>query len=134
MVAPQPCPALRQNRRMDGVTATSRSAPGRITVGDLPPSSSTTFFAVGAAAVITAAPTAFDPVNVTMSTSGWELSRSPTAGSPGTRFSTPGGIPASSASRRNATEHSAPRGEGIRTTEQPAASAGATFQLIMLIG
>ena len=134
MVAPQPWPALRQNRRIDGVTTRSRSAPGSTTVGDLPPSSSTIFLFVGAAARMTAAPIALEPVKVTMSTSGWDESRSPTAASPGTRFSTPAATPASSASRTSATEHSAPRGEGIRTTEQPAASAGPTFQAIMLTG
>ena len=88
----------------------------------------------GAAASATAAPMAFDPVNDTRSTSGCALSRCPTSGPPGTRLSTPGGTPASSASRTTATEQSAPRGDGSRTTVQPAASAGPTFQAIMLTG
>ena len=89
---------------------------------------------VGAAAFITASPTAFDPVNVTMSTAGWEDTTAPTSAPPVTRLSTPAGTPASSARRRNASVHRVPLGEGSSTTEQPDASAGATFHATMLIG
>ena len=42
-------------------------------------------------------------------------------------FSTPGGRPASAASSANASAVSGVNSAGLRTTVQPAASAGATF-------
>ncbi len=59
-------------------TALSRSASGKITCGFLPPSSSDTFFSVGAAAATIALPTAVDPVKVTMSTRGSVVIIAPT--------------------------------------------------------
>jgi hypothetical protein len=64
-------------RRQRGREGRLEVAPGRTIVGDLPPSSSTTFFVVLAACAITAAPTATDPVKLTMSTSRCELSVTP---------------------------------------------------------
>ena len=99
--------------------------------GDLPPSSSVTFFTEDAATAEIRRPVAVDPVNETMSTSGCATRASPALGpSPGTRLKTPGGTPASwtiSASIK------AVRGAyslGFTMTVHPIASAGATFTAI----
>ncbi len=86
-------------------TATSRSASSSTITGPLPPSSSDTFFTVPEASRMISRPTAVEPVNATLSTSGCEARRAPTAGpSPVTQLSTPSGTPSScaiSASRRS---------------------------------
>ena len=62
-----------------------------MTNGDLPPSSSATFFTECAASSATRLPARVEPVNDTMSTSGCAASASPTTGpSPLTRLNTPG--------------------------------------------
>ncbi len=49
-------------------------------------------------------------------------------------MSTPAGTPASSASLASASAHSGVSSDGLITTVQPAASAGATLRVIMAIG
>ncbi|MCY1186531.1 hypothetical protein D9M73_274120 [compost metagenome] len=61
-------------------TADGRSASSRITEADLPPSSSATRLTVCAASSDTRLPARVEPVNDTMSTSGWLASTSPTTG------------------------------------------------------
>ena len=56
-------PRLRKAAAMPRETARSRSASGRITFGDLPPSSCATRLTVGAAAWATAMPARVEPVN-----------------------------------------------------------------------
>jgi hypothetical protein len=74
----------------------SRSASSNTTWADLPPSSSSTPVMLSAAALATCEPTAVDPVNAILSTSGWADSALPTAGpKPVTTLNTPGGKPAS---------------------------------------
>ena len=77
------------------VTAFTRSASGSTMLGDLPPSSCATRFTVSAAFLATAMPARVEPVKLTMSTSLWLDSATPTPGpSPLTRLNTPAGTPA----------------------------------------
>ena len=101
----------------------------------LPPSSSVTRLIVPAALRTISTPTSVDPVKPTLATSGCSTSASPTTSpGPGTTFSTPGGSPASSASSAYLSAERGERLAGLRTTELPAAIAGAVFQLPMLSG
>jgi hypothetical protein len=109
-------------------TAFARSASGRTTLADLPPSSSATRFTVSAAARDTSRPAAVDPVNDTMSTPGCAASAAPTTGPvPTTTLNTPGGRPASSNASASSSAADGATSLGLRTTVQPASSAGATF-------
>ncbi len=104
-------------------------------LADLPPSSCATRLTVSAAALATAMPARVEPVNDIMSMPGCDDIASPTVGpSPLTRLNTPGGTPASSQDLRE--EQRAHRRDfaGFSTIVQPAASAGATLQVIWLIG
>ena len=77
-------------------TALAKSASGRNTLGDLPPSSCTTRLIVGAAACATSTPARVEPVKETMSTSGCaDIAEPTTSPVPLTRLNTPGGVPAS---------------------------------------
>src|SRR3954464_15390340 len=102
---------------------------GRITYGDLPPSSSATRLTVSQAAFATSLPARVDPVNETMSTPGWRAIACPTTGPvPGTRLKTPAGsTPAASITSARMNAFSGVTSLGLTTTEQPAAIAGATF-------
>ncbi len=104
-------------------------------VGDLPPSSSVTFFSRSPARAPIWRPVWVEPVKEILATPGWVTKASPASGPvPVTMFRTPGGKPASMASwprkRALSEEHS----EGLSTTVQPAASAGATFQAAIMNG
>jgi hypothetical protein len=80
-------------------------------------------------------PTAVEPVNETLSTPGCRASASPTvAPGPGTTFRTPSGSPASAASSASRSAESGDCDAGFSTTEFPAASAGPTFQAVMISG
>src|SRR4030088_3314614 len=77
-------------------TALFRSAPSRITFGDLPPSSWRTRLTVGAARLATSTRARVEPVNEIMSISGCSLMAAPTSGPrPLIRLNTPFGTPAS---------------------------------------
>src|SRR5262249_34532821 len=109
-------------------TATDRSVPGRMRLGDLPPSSSATRLTDSAASAATRLPARVEPVNDTMSTPSCEAIASPTTGPyPETRLKTPGGSPASSMMSASAYAASGATSLGLSTTVQPAASAGATL-------
>ena len=122
-------PELRKQLATPTFTALARSASGRITLADLPPSSSATRLTVSAASAATLRPAPVEPVNETMSTSGCPASASPTTGPwPVTRLNTPGGSPASWKISASAYADSGATSLGLSTTVQPAASAGATLQ------
>ena len=124
-------PTLRMPAATAAGMARAKSASGRMTLGDLPPSSWATRLTVGAAACATSTPARVEPVIEIMSTSGCVASAAPTSGpSPLTRLNTPAGTPASCITSANS---SALRGDsslGFRTMVQPAASAGPTFAVI----
>ena len=80
-------------------------------------------------------PTAVEPVNATLRTSGCVTKRSPTTEPlPGITVSTPSGSPASSASSPIRIAVSGVISAGLTTTVLPAASAGAIPQPRMGIG
>jgi hypothetical protein len=117
------------------LTAASRSASANTTFGDLPPSSRLTWARCVAAALITREPTAVEPVNATLSTPGCSASGAPaSAPKPVTTLNTPGGKPASSISLANSSVEAGACSAGLTTNVQPAASAGASFQVISSTG
>ena len=79
-------------------------------------------------------PVAVEPVKVTMSTIGLEVSSSPTSPWPVITLKTPGGMPASAATSAIIMASSGVQGCGFRTTVQPAASAGAVFTTLSMNG
>ena len=90
---------------------------------------------VSAASRMTAAPVRVEPVTEISATSGWRASAAPASGpGPGTTLKTPGGTPASSASRPSISAVSGVSSDGLRTTALPAASAGPTFQIAIFSG
>ena len=119
-------------------TAASRSASSNTMNGALPPSSSDSFFSVGADCCIRMRPTAVDPVNDNLRTTGDSHSALPTsidrASSAGTTLNTPGGKPARPASSASASADNGVCSAGLTTTVQPAASAGATLRVIIAFG
>jgi hypothetical protein len=81
------------------------------------------------------APVRVDPVNATLSTPGCATRYAPVVGpSPGTTLTTPGGIPTSPASSASRSAVSGVAGSGLRTTVQPAASAGESFHVAIISG
>src|SRR6185437_13262728 len=100
-------------------------------LADFPPSSRATRLTVWAASSLTRLPARVDPVKDTMSTPGWDAMASPTTGpEPCTRLNTPAGSPTDSMTSASTYELSGAISEGLTTTVQPAASAGATLQAI----
>src|SRR5262249_61367303 len=74
-------------------------------------------------------PTAWEPVNVTASTSGDEASAGPmTEPGPMTRFNTPGGRPARCTMSTSVHGDAGTSSAGLKTTQFPNAIAGAIFQ------
>src|SRR3954453_9894109 len=115
--------------------AASRSESAKTTFGDLPPSSSDTFFNVFAARAINPFPTSVDPVNTIASTPGLSTIALPTTEPrPGITFSTPGGSPHSFAYSANFRSDSEVFEAGLMTTVLPHASAGAIFQTASISG
>jgi hypothetical protein len=97
--------------------------------GDLPPSSSDTFFRLPVAACTINLPTSVDPVNATLSTSGCAASAAPAVSPKPVRIlTTPSGTPASviNSASRNAVNGGC--SAAFSTIVQPAANAGAIFQ------
>ena len=114
--------------------ATSMSASGNTIAGDLPPSSSDTFFRFPAACTISL-PTSVDPVNATLSTSGCAASAAPAVSpKPVMTFTTPGGKPTSWMSRPSRMAKSGVCSAGFSTIVQPAARAGASFHAAIISG
>ena len=103
--------------------------------GALPPSSRETRLTVLMQAAARRFPTAVEPVKVNLATSGEPVSTSPMgAGAPVTTLNTPAGTPASSARTARARAVKGVSSEGLSTTVQPAARAGATFRVTMAAG
>ena len=116
-------------------TALGKSASSRMTNGDLPPSSSTTFFTDGAATWATRSPARVEPVNDTMSTSGCAGKRfANDRPSPLTRLNTPAGKPISSMISARINALTGATSDGLSTTVQPAAIAEATLAPIWFSG
>ena len=80
-------------------------------------------------------PVFVEPVNATLSTPGCFTRYAPVVGpSPGTTLTAPAGKPTSAASSASRIAVSGVCGSGFSTTEQPAASAGASFQVAIISG
>ena len=104
-------------------------------LADLPPSSSATRFSDCDATSATRLPARVEPVNDTMSTSGWAAIASPTDGPvPVTRLNTPAGRPTSLITSASTNASSGAISLGLSTTVQPAAIAKATFAAIWCSG
>ena len=115
--------------------AASSSASAKTTSGPFPPSSAVNGTRFWAAAVATSRPVSDEPVKLTRRRRGFETSAAPASSPiPWTTLKTPGGISAS-AVRSASSEHvSGAHSGGLRTTVQPAASAGAVFQVESMKG
>ncbi len=81
-----------------------------------------------------ARPATVEPVKDTLSTPGCATRCTPVSVPPGTMFSTPGGSPASVAASPKTMASKAVSGEGLSTTGQPAASAGASLNAASACG
>ena len=115
--------------------AASRSASSNTSSGFLPPSSAVKGTMFRAAAVPMARAVSVEPVNDTRRISGCETSAAPASSPiPCTTLKTPGGNPASSASSASSEHDSGDHSAGFSTTVQPAASAGAVFQVESMNG
>jgi hypothetical protein len=115
--------------------AAARSASAKITLALLPPSSRVQRFTCSAQPAMIRLPTAVDPVNATLRTSGCVTKRSPTTEPlPGMTVSTPSGRPASRASSPIRTAVRGVSSAGFTTTVLPAARAGAIPQARIGIG
>src|SRR5690606_27086729 len=111
-------------------TAASRSASAKMMLGDFPPSSSDRRLMLPADALMIDRPVSVEPVNAILSTSSCAARSAPASPYPVTTLTTPAGSPAStrSSTRRNADREEF--SDGLTTTVQPAASAGAIFQIV----
>ena len=109
--------------------AVLKSASSSTIAADLPPSSRKTFLSVSLAAAMMRLPVGVEPVKVTMSTSGLVVRTAPTSGSaPLSTLTTPAGMSVWLAiSSPSARVISGVSGADLRTTVQPAASAGASL-------
>ena len=115
--------------------ASPRTASSNTTAELLPPSSKDTALAVAAAVAATAAPALVEPVKVTFATPPLAARAAPTVSPrPGTTFRTPRGKPASAATLARSSADSGVYSDGLSTTGQPAASAGATFHTAIRSG
>ena len=115
--------------------AASRSQSSKTSSGPLPPSSPVNGTMFRAAATPMCRAVSGEPVNETRRTPGCETSAAPTSSPiPWTMLKTPGGKPAS-ATRSASSEHeSGDHSAGLRIIVQPAASAGAVFQVESMNG
>ena len=78
----------------------------------------------------TSMPVLVEPVKATLSTPGWRTSARPTAGPlPVMTLKTPSGMPASATSSASSSAVTGVWSLGLTTMVQPAASAGASFQV-----
>jgi len=111
--------------------AFSRSASSQTMIGDFPPNSSPTFFKlVFADASRTTLPIAVEPVNETLEILGWCVIAFPTTEPyPGTMLTTPAGNPASLNKEPMNKHVKGVISLGLKTTQFPAAKAGANFHV-----
>ena len=113
-------------------SAELKSASSSTMCADLPPSSSSVFFTVGAPAARIARPVAVDPVKVIMSTRGSADSAAPTSlALETTTLNTPAGMSVSSATMRpySLPDHGVSCA-GLSTTVLPAISAGTVSAML----
>ena len=114
-------------------SARSWSASSKTMNGDLPPSSMENFLSPARDTILL--PVAVLPVKEIARTSGWRISASPAvAPKPCTTFSTPGGMPASSASWPNRSAVSGDSSDIFSTAVLPSARQGAVFQVAVMNG
>jgi hypothetical protein len=112
----------------DSLANFSRSASAKTMFGLLPPSSSEIFFTFADASRMISCPVVVSPVNATLPMPGCAAMEAPTVPpGPVTTFSTPAGMPASSASSPRRMAVSGVYEAGLSRAVLPAASAGATF-------
>lgn len=129
VAAVQSCPVLMSAPATAPLTAASRSASSKTTKGALPPSSRCSRLTVAVAISATRLPTAVDPVNEVMATSGCPTRRSPASFPvPVTMLTTPSGMPARVAAWAKSSEVSGVISAGLSTIVLPAAIAGRIFQ------
>src|SRR5215831_21111400 len=115
--------------------AASKSASAKKMFGDLPPSSSVTRLVVSAASFTIILPTAAEPVNAILLTSGCFTSGEPQLSpNPVITLITPFGNPTSSNHFATSSAVSGVCSAGFNTHVQPAATAGASFQAAMSSG
>ena len=93
----------------------------------LPPSSRVSFLSVPATERAISRPTAVEPVNATLFTSGWFTSSRPVSPAPVTMLTTPAGRSACCTISAKSSAVSGVVSAGFSTTVLPAASAGAIF-------
>src|SRR3954454_16906189 len=116
-------------------SARSRSASSNTITGFLPPSSKCTRFKVGAPCAMIAEPVALSPTKPIALTDGCSVSAMPASSPmPCTVLSTPSGTPACLTSFANRSAVTGDHSAGLCTTVQPAASAGAIFQVESMNG
>ena len=104
------------------------------TAGFLPPSSSEKRVMFCTAAVPTRLPAGVEPVNEILLTPGCAASAAPHSAPPVTKLNAPGQMPASMASSTSRNAVSGVSGDGLMTTEHPAASAGTSLQTAIITG
>eukprot|EP00982_Pelagococcus_subviridis_P009756 30942-Pelagococcus_subviridis.AAC.22 len=135
LVALQICPFVQKHPNIAHSTATSTSTSSNTTSVDFPPSSSEQGFGSSEHARATRLPVANDPVNAILSIPGATHTAAPaSAPAPVTTLKTPGGTPATRATSASSRQVKDASSDGFKTTAQPAASAGATFQTAMSNG
>src|SRR4029453_4803162 len=131
----QLCPDAAKMPETTPFTARSKSASSKTMLGDLPPSSSVTVFNPRRAGSKIFLPAAPPPVKPMCRTRGWVTNGSPTSDpSPVTTLTTPLGNPASDTIAASSTIEAEVNSDGLTTTVQPAARAGASFQLVRVSG
>ncbi len=124
------CPVAANTPAITPLAAASRSASGKTTWADLPPSSSVTRARWQVAPSATSMPVLVEPVKATLSTPGWRTSARPTAGPlPVMTLKTPSGMPASATSFASSSAVTGVWSLGLTTIVQPVARAGASFQV-----
>ncbi len=120
-------------------SARSRSASAKTITGFLPPSSKCTRFSVGAPCAMIRLPVSDSPTKPIALMSGCSVSDLPAVSPrPCTRLTTPAGSPAATIASCmisvRSTADSGLHSAGLWTTVQPAASAGAIFQVESMNG
>ena len=135
MAQTQVWPVLRNFEAIAPSTAASRSASSKTMKGALPPSSSDTRLTVPMQAAASILPTGVEPVKVNLAIRGSVVRTVPIgAGGPVTILNTPAGSPASAPSTARARAENGVSSDGLSTTVQPAARAGATLRVIIAAG
>ena len=129
------CPAVPKAPNITPSIRSSRFASSIAMIGFLPPNSSPTLIIFFAAVSYTCRPVSTPPVKEMTRRSGWATSPSPTTEPlPVSRFTTPGGNPASSSTSTSFAAQSGVRLDGLRTKGHPAINAAPLFHAGIAIG